>query len=83
MEKLNCFRCGTTKNIIDHHTSYFPEKKRPCYRSCHQKIHVRNPKLSETEMQVSITASRVKTQNKLKPIDFNINEVREAINNLY
>lgn len=39
MEQSKCFKCGSTRFVIKHHTSYNPEVIVECCRSCHQKIH--------------------------------------------
>ena len=38
---IKCTACGkiTDENIIMHHTSYYPEIKKPVHKSCHAKIH--------------------------------------------
>lgn len=78
-----CFKCKKVKRVLDHHTSYFPEKKKPCCYSCHQKIHAKIDKISISQMQVSKQASRDKLQKRLKPIDFDINEIRVDVNRLF
>lgn len=36
---VKCEICGSTKNVIKHHDSYYPEKIRYLCRSCHTKYH--------------------------------------------
>lgn len=79
---VKCYKCKSTINIISHHVSYDPEITKPCCRSCHQTIHAKKQKITAEEMIISINASNQKKAKRLSPIDFNINEVREQINNL-
>lgn len=39
MEQTKCFKCGSTRFVIKHHTSYNPEVVVDCCRSCHSIIH--------------------------------------------
>ena len=41
METTKCFKCGSTRFVIKHHTSYNPEIIVDCCRSCHATIHHR------------------------------------------
>jgi len=41
MARNTCFKCGSTRFVIKHHTSYNPEVIVDCCRSCHKKIHDR------------------------------------------
>lgn len=36
---MSCQICGNTENIVNHHTSYDPEKIIKVCCSCHRKIH--------------------------------------------
>ena len=36
---MNCKTCGSQKNLVEHHASYFPEITIWLCRSCHGKIH--------------------------------------------
>lgn len=39
MEQAKCFKCGSTKFVVKHHTSYNPEVVVDCCRKCHAQIH--------------------------------------------
>lgn len=77
-----CFRCGSIKNLIMHHIDYNPETLTPCCRSCHKKIHDKQPKNSPEENIISIKSASERTQFKNKPIEFDINSVRKNIDGL-
>ena len=38
-DKVKCASCGSTKNVIEHHLSYYPEVKVPLCRKCHGLAH--------------------------------------------
>jgi hypothetical protein len=73
-EKKICFKCGTSKNVINHHTSYNPPIAVKCCRSCHRNIHLKVRKenkcpLSPKEIQkisTRLSLNRIEYKEKQK-----------------
>ncbi len=43
MDVLVCLKCGSTQNVVKHHTSYADDVTVPLCRSCHHKAHSNLP----------------------------------------
>lgn len=76
-----CFKCGSTRNVIKHHTSYNPEIIVDCCRSCHNRIHQRIRRKGLCPLSVKETA-RVSTRSSVKRTQKNISFSENIVPNV-